>query len=90
MFQNHIRLFDVMMCDRALPRQQDSLKGRVDMNLTFETRNGLREVVEAEREEDRAHDCPERRKTEIYEMIVRKGLRVWKQEHADIKAIAAR
>jgi hypothetical protein len=79
-----------MMCDRALPRQQDSLKGRVDMNLTADARRMLKEVVEAELEEDRRNDRPERKKTLIYEMIVRKGLRVWKQEHADIKPIAAR
>jgi hypothetical protein len=60
------------------------------MNLTAETRDGLREVLEVEREEDRMHDRPERRKTEIYEMIVRKGLRVWKEEHAEIRPLAAK
>jgi hypothetical protein len=54
-------------------------KIRVDINVTRETKIQLDEVLEAEWVNDRSSDRPERSKSEILEMILRKGIRAWKQ-----------
>ena len=57
----------------------DAVKTRVDINITAETKARLDEILDAEWAEDRGGDRPERSKSEILEMILRKGIRAWKQ-----------
>jgi len=53
-------------------------KVRVDINVTADTKTLLDAVIADELEEDRCNDRPERSKSEILEMILRKGCRAWK------------
>ena len=52
-------------------------KLRVDINVTAETKRQLDGIVTSERENDRRSDRPERSKSAILEMILKKGIRVW-------------
>ena len=56
-----------------------AVKTRVDINITAQTKLELDEILAAEWAEDRGGDRPERSKSEILEMILRKGIRAWKQ-----------
>jgi hypothetical protein len=49
--------------------------------MSADTKADLDHVIATELEEDRSRDRPERSKSEILEMILRKGCRTWKQEH---------
>jgi hypothetical protein len=69
---------------------REHIKVRVDASVAIETKQALDEIIAAEREEDRRNDRPERFKSAILEMMYLKAIRVWKQEHADIKPIVAR
>ena len=54
-------------------------KVREDVNITRETKHLLDEIVDIELELDRRNDRPERSRSVILEMILRKGIRAWKQ-----------
>ena len=56
-------------------------KVRVDISVTADTKTHLDNVIAQELEDDRSRDRPERSKSEILEMIIRKGYRAWEQEH---------
>jgi len=56
-----------------------AVKTRVDINVTRETKIQVDEVLNADRVKDRREDRPERSKSEILKMILRKGIRAWKQ-----------
>jgi len=55
-------------------------KVRVEANITTETKHLLDQILASELETDRRQDRPERSKSEILEMVLRKGARTWKQE----------
>ena len=55
-------------------------KVRVDINLTADTKRLLDGIVDVELREDRNNDRPERSRSEILEMVLRKGARTWEQE----------
>jgi len=63
-----------------MSRDHDGNKARFDVNVTAETKRMLEEILEFELAEDRRHDRPERTKSEILEMVWRKGYRFWKGE----------
>lgn len=65
-----------------MTRQNGINKIRVDISMTTHTKANLDSVVAAELEEDRSRDRPERSQSEILEMVLMKGYRAWKQEHA--------
>jgi len=56
-------------------------KVRVDINVTADTKTLFDIILTDELEADRSNDRPKRSKSEILEMIIRKGYRAWKQEH---------
>ena len=55
-------------------------KIRVDINVTAETKRLLDGIVDSELEDDRRHERPERSKSMILEMVLRKGTRAWQKE----------
>lgn len=55
-------------------------KVRVDINVTAATKHLLDGIVAAEREDDRAHNRPERSRSAILEMVFRDGAEVWNQK----------
>ena len=55
-------------------------KVRVDINVTADTKALLDAVIADELEEDRCNDRPERSKSEILEMVLRKGYNAWKDQ----------
>ena len=57
-------------------------KVRVDINLTADTKRLLDGIVASELEDDRANDRPERSRSEVLEMILRKGAHAWKNTEA--------
>jgi hypothetical protein len=61
----------------ALSRDGGANKVRVDINVTAETKHLLDGIVASELEDDRSSDRPERSKSEILEMVLRKGIRAW-------------
>ncbi len=52
-------------------------KVRVDINVSQETKQALDQILDAELSADRRGDRPERSKSEILEMVLRKGIRAW-------------
>jgi hypothetical protein len=54
-------------------------KVRVDINVSRETKLALDQILDAELAEDRRRDRPERSKSEVLEMVLRKGIRAWGQ-----------
>lgn len=52
-------------------------KVRVDINVTAQTNDLLDGIVASELEDDRRNDRPERSKSEILEMVLRKGAHAW-------------
>jgi hypothetical protein len=57
--------------------REASNKVRVDVNVTAQTKELLDKIVNIELEEDRQNDRPERSKSEILEMVLRKGAKAW-------------
>jgi hypothetical protein len=64
----------------CLSRDGGANKVRVDINMTAETKRLLDDIIDHELEQDRKNDRPARSKSEILEMVVRKGCRLWQQE----------
>jgi hypothetical protein len=60
-------------------RETTANKVRVDVNVTAQTKHLLDGIVTAELEDDKANDRPERSRSMILEMILRKGARIWTQ-----------
>lgn len=54
-------------------------KVRVDINVTAQTKQLLDGIVTAEHQDDWVNDRPERSRSMILEMILRKGAKVWNQ-----------
>jgi hypothetical protein len=52
-------------------------KVRVDINVSRETKLALDRILDAELQEDRRGDRPERSKSDVLEMVLRKGIRAW-------------
>jgi hypothetical protein len=63
-----------------MSRDHGANKVRIDINVTADTKRLLDELRQFELAEDRNHDRPERSKSEILEMVLRKGYRSWKSE----------
>jgi hypothetical protein len=62
-------------------------KVRVDINVTAETKRLLDGIIDFEQQEDRKNDRPERSKSEVLEMVLRKGAHAWP---GDLKAVTAK
>jgi hypothetical protein len=62
-----------------LSRETGANKLRVDINVTAETKQLLDRIVGLELQEDRENDRPDRSRSEILEMVLRKGAKAWKQ-----------
>jgi hypothetical protein len=54
-------------------------KVRVDINVTAETKRLLDGIIDFEQQDDRRNDRPERSKSEVLEMVLRKGAHMWPQ-----------
>ena len=61
-------------------------KVRVDINVTAETKHLLDGIVASELEDDRQNDRPERSRSEVLEMILRKGAHAWQERNLETKA----
>jgi len=59
-------------------------KVRVEANITTETKHLLDQILASELEADRREERPERSNSEILEMVLRKGVRTWKQEREPV------
>jgi hypothetical protein len=54
-----------------------SAKVRFDINVTAETSHLLNEIIKFEQQDDEKNDRPLRSKSQILEMVVKKGIKVW-------------
>jgi hypothetical protein len=66
----------------ALSREGAGNKVRVDINVSAETKRQLDGIIDIELQDDRENDRPERSKSEVLEMIMRKGIHVWQEARA--------
>lgn len=60
-----------------MSRETGANKLRVDINVTAETKQLLDKIVGLELQEDRENDRPDRSRSEILEMVLRKGAKTW-------------
>jgi hypothetical protein len=70
----------VMITAEKMSHEGGANKVRVDISVSADTKTLLDAIIADEVEEDRSRDRPERSKSEILEMVLRKGCRTWKQE----------
>lgn len=63
-----------------MSREGGANKIRVDINVTAETKRLLDGIVDLELQDDKANDRPERSKSEILEMVLRKGAHAWQDQ----------
>jgi hypothetical protein len=63
-----------------MPRDRGASKIRVDINVSAQTKQQLDAIIDCELEDDHNHDRPERSRSEILEMIIRKGIKMLREE----------